>query len=383
MASLTRRPDSAFWIACFTAHDGRQLKRSTKVPITDGTTKPADLKRDALRIATEFEIAARVARTMKQTRDVISDLHERITGDAITQRTTSEAAKSWLERKKPEVGRATHDFYTHSMGKFLEFMGTAAERDLSAITRDLITRYRNSINLSPTSINHHLGVVKQFVTDCRREGILSDNPAEFVDKVKRRKSETPRRPFTQGELAAVLEACSPEWRSAVMFGIYTGQRLGDILTMRWSSVQDGVLRFRSGKTGRQMQVPIAAPLARHLANLPRDPIFIHPGLAKLKSSTRSNQFAAILAKAGIRKAQPHRASSGNGRAAERAQNELSFHCLRHTTVTLLKEAGVPAAIVMEIVGHDSTEVSQAYTHIGHEAAAAGMAKMPDITNAPI
>jgi integrase len=39
-----------------------------------------------------------------------------------------------------------------------------------------------------------------------------------------------------------------------------------------------------------------------------------------------------------------------GRDGKRQRNELSFHCLRHTAVTLLKEAGIPQAVVKELIG---------------------------------
>ena len=45
----------------------------------------------------------------------------------------------------------------------------------------------------------------------------------------------------------------------------------------------------------------------------------------------------------------------------RRNGDLSFHSLRHTAVTLLKEAGIPQAVVMELVGHDNEEMSQHYT----------------------
>jgi len=46
---------------------------------------------------------------------------------------------------------------------------------------------------------------------------------------------------------------------------------------------------------------------------------------------------------------------------------LSFHSLRHTAVTQLKEAGIPAAVVMELIGHDSAQMSEHYTHVGQGA----------------
>jgi integrase len=385
MSSLIRRPDSKFWIACFTARDGRQLKKSTKVPITAQAGDPRkalDLKRDALKIAQEYEAAARNERTVKQTRDVIASLHESITGSSIPQRTTREAVNAWVASKVPEVSPATARFYASSARKFLAYIGTTADRDLSHLTRDIITSYRNELarTLSRGSVNHDLGVVKAFVQDARRGGFMAENPAEFVDKIKRRDDGmVNRRPFTRAELSSILAVCSPEWKSMVMFGIYTGQRLSDIATLEWGNILPNVIELRTAKTGKNLLIPITPPLASHIASLDRSGEFIHPTLARLSVPTRSGQFAGILTKAGLRRAMPHTKSHGNGRAAKRAINEISFHSLRHTTVTMLAEAGVSAALVMEIVGHSTVAMSQHYTHIGGDVLAAGMNKLPDIT----
>lgn len=63
-------------------------------------------------------------------------------------------------------------------------------------------------------------------------------------------------------------------------------------------------------------------------------------------------------------------------AKEAAQ--LSFHSLRHTAVTLLKEAGIPAAVVMEMIGHDSEKMSEHYTHVGQEAMRKAAEALPDV-----
>jgi integrase len=52
--------------------------------------------------------------------------------------------------------------------------------------------------------------------------------------------------------------------------------------------------------------------------------------------------------------------------------------LRHTAVTLLKEAGVPSAVVMELVGHDSEQISEHYTHVGYEALRKAAETLPDV-----
>jgi integrase len=50
--------------------------------------------------------------------------------------------------------------------------------------------------------------------------------------------------------------------------------------------------------------------------------------------------------------------------------------LRHTAVTLLKDAGIPEAVVMELVGHDSEQMSAHYTHVGQEALEKATAALP-------
>lgn len=93
----------------------------------------------------------------------------------------------------------------------------------------------------------------------------------------------------------------------------------------------------------------------------------------------SNQFSEILAAVGLREPL-NRRSTEKGRNARRARNELSFHCLRHTAVSLLKDAGIPEAVVIKLVGHDSAQMSAHYTHVGNEALEKAAAALPQIWN---
>ena len=60
------------------------------------------------------------------------------------------------------------------------------------------------------------------------------------------------------------------------------------------------------------------------------------------------------------------------------RSQLSFHSLRHTAVSLLKDAGIPQAVVQELVGHDSEQMSALYTHVGREAMERAAAALPEI-----
>src|SRR5207248_3211656 len=62
----------------------------------------------------------------------------------------------------------------------------------------------------------------------------------------------------------------------------------------------------------------------------------------------------------IRKADIVSRTDGKGRASRRSLNEISFHALRHTATSLLKNAGASDVVAMDIIGHDSKAVSRQY-----------------------
>jgi integrase len=96
-----------------------------------------------------------------------------------------------------------------------------------------------------------------------------------------------------------------------------------------------------------------------------------------RSGTLSNQFSDLLAQAGLREKGSHK-RKGKGRAEKRKSGGLSFHALRHTAVSLLKDAGIPEAVVMELVGHDSKAMSAHYTHVGTEALEKAVGSLPSV-----
>jgi len=136
-------------------------------------------------------------------------------------------------------------------------------------------------------------------------------------------------------------------------------------------------------------IPLAAPLQRHFEELdstddPKASLF--PNAAtKLataqngESGALSNAFREILESAGLVSSRPKdHSKQGQGRSARRITSELSFHCLRHTATSLLKNAGVSDVVARDIVGHDSVAVSRSYTHIETKTLRRAVDLMPDV-----
>ena len=75
----------------------------------------------------------------------------------------------------------------------------------------------------------------------------------------------------------------------------------------------------------------------------------------------------------------HEAEEGVPQARRRLR--FGFHSLRHSAVTLLREAGAPEATVMALVGHNSRAMTGKYTHVGTASLAAAVASMPALPGA--
>jgi integrase len=303
-------------------------------------------------------------------------------------------SSSWLATKKLEVSPSTMDFYTNFVEKFCVFLGEAADNgDMGEITREQILAFRNhemeTLGLAPRTINHDLKGVRMVFKAAKRDGLIPENPANEVKTVSTRGENKTRRPFSIDEIRAVLSVSDPEWKSMILFGLYTGARLANVATLTWQNIDlaAGEIRYIARKGQKSMILPLAGALAAHVETLPTSDIPdapLHPRaydivVTQSKSGHLSNQFASLLAQAGLREKPVHRKTHGKGRGYGSGQSALSFHCLRHTAVTMLKEAGIPVAVVMELVGHDSKEMSQHYTHVGKAAMTTAAHTFPDFT----
>ena len=356
---------------------------------TQRTTKSTDRK-TAQKLAEIFEEAARNRTTARQAQRIISDIFHQVTGASLPSATVRSFFSSWLKTKKPETASSTHVFYTAKANRFVNWLQSRADSEISDISTADILAYRSaeSERVSPTTVNHEIKLLRMIFEQAKRDGVISENPAAEVRLVKRTE-QSERRPFTLPEVKRLLAAADEEWRSLIIFGLYTGQRLGDLARLTWANVdlQQGEIRLFTRKTGRRQIIPLALPLRRHIESLPTgdDPAQpIHPRAFKSvkksgKVGTLSRQFYELMAHADLVSAKKHRRTADNsGRSGRRATSEISFHALRHTATSLMKNAGISSAIVQDIIGHESAAISASYTHIDDAAKRAALSAMPDV-----
>lgn len=362
MASLIRRPNSPFWFACFSNKEGRRLKRSTKL-----LAVPAN-RRAAQRLAEDFEDEFRTVRVGHQARKVLADIQSKyLPASELVALTVRQFFEAHVVRKRPEVSQATIEYYEGNARRFLAWLGTGADKGIAALAVDTLLAYRSHLlgKSSPRTVNNVIKCLKTFFAAALKDGHIAEDPCSRLDLVRDR-TESPRRPFAAEEIQRLLAVADEEWKSMILMGLHTGQRLKDISLLEWKDydAEKKTVRFKTSKTGRMMTLPLLVPLkwveGTHMHPRAADIVVRHGRIGSV-----SKGFAELLLKAGLREEKVARSA--------RVVHELSFHSLRHTATSWLREAGIPDSVVMEFIGHDDRAVSQGYTHTGMDALKAAAA----------
>jgi integrase len=298
--------------------------------------------------------------------------------------------QQWLGEAKRSTAPRTFGRYNPVLIDLVSYLGAPLLRDVTAAD---LRRFlsRQSASRADSTMNLHRAILKNFFAWCMANELVQRTPMLGVKSFKARRDEArSRRAFTLAEVG-LLYAKAPDefWRYMVTAGFYTGQRLGDLATLTWGSVDfdANVLRITQRKTGTALQIPMARVLRVRL-DLRR------AAIGRVKASDHvwpeqaavylahgpgplSNQFHEILSAAGLAAPRDHLAHR-SGRAGPREAASVSFHCLRHTFVSALKIAGGSQAVAKELAGHSSNLVSDAYTHTGEKALQDAIAGLPDV-----
>ena len=394
MPSIHRQPGRPYWFCAFSIWNPETLT-SRRV---FRSTKTRD-KKQALEICRAWHKAALKARNGKLSVDAareviaqgVSDVFTAANIESLPSASIKSWCETWTEAKAIETEESTHARYKRVIERFTGFLGEAkSKRDLSTLQASDVARFRDreAKELSRSTANLGVKVLRICLGEAVRQGLLAVNPAVRV-KLLKSTAESKRRAFTLAEIKRILRACGDdtEWRGLVLFGLYLGQRLGDLARLTWRAVDldSGEIAFTTRKTGRRIVLPLVQPLADYLASLPTSDnpnAYIFPRATSAKrTASLSNQFRDILVAAGLVESRPHgHKSTGKGRNQAREASEISFHSLRHSAVTMLKAAGVSDFIAREIVGHESAAVSRQYTHLTTEDKRTAMQRLPDVTN---
>lgn len=197
----------------------------------------------------------------------------------------------------------------------------------------VIAMQRGLTDLKPATLNRSIGTLKKALTIAWEDKLI---PINYGERIKRLPENNQREVYlTLKQVEAIANKASEAVRAAIWIAIYTGMRRGEILKLEPGHINDDLITIPAGntKTLKMRSVPVIEPLKPWLKHIPL-PI----NFEGLKSGFRRAREAAGM---------PH----------------VHFHDLRHSTASLLANAGEDLHTISKILGHSTTRMSERYSHI--------------------
>jgi integrase len=347
------------------------------------STKATDRK-TAQKICFAWEGAAAKARrkelTAAQARKVIAEMVAISSGETMSFHTVRSWLNDWLTNKTGAVSEGTLFRYQQVVRDFLAHMGSRAEASIASVSPPEIVAFRNKLREEGRSVatcNAIRGMLSVPFESADKLGFSPINPVAAVEPLKDRSTKSGREPFTAQEAAKLVQTAQGDWRGAVLLGVTTGLRLGDVANLYWESVDmdSNLLRIETKKTGRVVVLPMHPDFAEWLSGRTRGigkaPVFPNlAGQAVAGGGGLSVQFRNIVEEAGVTGKLISRTGKG------RSMNSKTFHGLRHSFISQLANADVSPEIRQKLAGHASAKVHGLYTHHEIETLRAAVAKLP-------
>jgi integrase len=309
--------------------------------------------------------------------------------------------KYLVASNRPDSGKGTLGHYAGQWQRFVDWMveehpDTPA---LRGVTSEMADAYAVDLAAvcSASTFNKHIALLTLVCRVLAKSAMMTVNP--FSEVRRKRAVQHGRRELTVEELRRVCTDATGEMRTLLAVGTYTGLRLGDCATLNWSECDlvRGLIRRIPNKTARRTPRPVLVPihgaLAAILAETPEKARrgYVLPEFAEMyqrDAALVTNRIQKHLMACGVRTQAEGTGfvmvKGENGKekpkhSGKRAIVEVGFHSLRHTFVSLCREAGAPLSVVESIVGHSSPAMTRHYTHTGEAAARSAIAMLPGLT----
>ena len=259
----------------------------------------------------------------------------------------------------PNRSKRTNELYRYEANRYL---GDWLPRPLDAISRADVEARFNSITADHgwSAANRAMSLLRSIY---RRPCVDHDGLRNPVDlwlagggkfhRKARRKISAPAEVLPCWRAGIEAEVNNPAIRDALWFGLYTGMRRDEVLTLRWERVDMDALTFRveETKTGVPLELPITSQLAAILERR-------RTAAADLPEGVRVWVFPSPTSATGHVQ-DPHHLYARIGKAGG---VKFWFHGLRNSFITVAeRELMLPPSLTKRLVNHARpNDVTQGY-----------------------
>ena len=195
--------------------------------------------------------AAQAARTKRQRQQMMMTV-ERMA-------TLYQDSREWRA-----LAKNTQDLYTIYLRDVNKYLGHAPAHDV--IPSDVETML-DRMGARPGAANAAMRVLGALYAWGRKRSHIGGaiNPTSGIKDIPAGEHKA----WPEYVVQAALQSPDERVRLATHLLLYTGQRIGDVMAMRWGDIRDGVIQVRQQKTGKELSIPLHSALAAELQRTSR------------------------------------------------------------------------------------------------------------------
>lgn len=232
----------------------------------------------------------------------------------------------------------TRKSYARHLAFWREKMG---EFEPDRIKTDHIKQLRERLKAKPTDANRKVACFSALYTWGKSNGWCKENPAIVIKKMPATGRD--RGPWPQDLIDAARATASG--RDLLLFELLlgTGQRISDVLAMRWGDMDADGIRVTQAKTKAKIYVPLTDRLRRILAETPKRGLWIvcQSNGQKVGYNLAWKDMMALRVQIGAK--------------------DYDIHSLRHSAASEIASLpGMTADHVRAITGHSAVSMVRLY-----------------------
>lgn len=275
------------------------------------------------------------------------------------------------EVKREHIGAVHHHIATEARRRVLKRIDSGTDSELRSVEVG-----EPGI---PATADKWLAIMSSVYGWANGKGLVGDNPCKGIRKAFAAK-EAARNQYLHGDALLrfwqVLEADKDaDVRDLLLVALYTGQRKGNVLSMRWDDVDLAAglwaIPASATKQKKQQTNPLSAQAQMILARRHAD-----AGTEWVFPAVRSGADGEV---GHMSETRPRDAWERITKAA--GIEGLRIHDLRHTAGSWLARLGANEAVRQKALGHQTPQMAARYSHLELDPVAVAMQRMGDAITA--
>lgn len=299
--------------------------------------------------------------------------------------TMQELIDEWLNTKKNNLGIKTYKEYTRYCKNVSDSIGHIKLKDINAkILEDFYNelktckvKRKEELGYSDKTIKHHYTLVSEVLNSAIKWGYLYNNPNKNVTPIKVHKKEIEcYSPEDVEQLITVLQNEPIKYQAVIMLALDSGCRRGELTGLTWQDVD-----FEKGTININKATQYVAGYGTFEKSTKSDTsnrvVYITPTTIKIlrRYKKEQDENRLLLGNKWQNSKRVFTTDYGEDMHPDRPYKilkqiikkyqlkDITFHGLRHTSISLQITSGIQAQIISKRAGHSNVSITHnIYSH---------------------